>query len=131
LIDADLLEKHAPKIDQGDALIIHTGWDRMWNKPGYVLQGPNMRRNALEWVLEQRISILGVDIPCIEASWSEDNPEEKGGFLGALFGQDILLLAPLVNLDQVSGSEGQLICLPMKVKGTSGAPVRVIFLEKV
>ncbi len=33
LIDASLLERHAPDIEQDDALIIDTGWGKMWNKP--------------------------------------------------------------------------------------------------
>jgi arylformamidase len=128
LIDASLLEKNAPVIEKGDALIIDTGWGKMWNKPGYVLQCPNMRSGAVEWVIEKEVSIFGVDIPCIEASWSEDDEEEKGGLLGALFEKGALLLAPLVNLDKVTEDHGTLICLPLKVLGTSGAPVRAVFI---
>lgn len=130
LIDAALLEKNAPDIKPGDALIIDTGWGKMWNKPGYVLQCPNMLTNAVRWVIEKDISIFGVDIPCIEASWSEDDEEEKGGLLGALFEKGALLVAPLVNLDKITVTEGKLICFPLSVKGTSGAPARVVFIEE-
>lgn len=132
LIDDALLEKNVLEIERGDALIIDTGWGKMWNKPGYVLECPNFLRSALEWVLARDISIFGVDVPCIEASWSEDNKEEKGGLLGELFKKGVLLIAPLVNLERIKGNRGTLICLPLSVKGTSGAPTRVIFtLESV
>jgi kynurenine formamidase len=136
-----MLDAHAPKIDRGDALIIETGWGKMWNKPGYVLQCPNMLKpgyvlqcpnmlkGALEWVLEKDISIFGIDVPCIEASWSEDDEAEKGGLLGEMFKQGVLLVAPLVNLDRVEVDRGTLFCMPMAVKGTSGAPARVLFME--
>jgi kynurenine formamidase len=124
-----MLQDNAPKIDAGEALIIDTGWGKMWNKAGYVLQCPNMAKSAIDWVLEKRVSIFGVDIPCIESAWSENSATEKGGLLGALFKQGVLLVAPLVNLDRVNRKEGTLICLPMKVKGVSGAPARVIFLQ--
>jgi arylformamidase len=130
LIDASLLEANSPVIQRGDALIIDTGWGKMWNKPGYVLQCPNMRSAAIEWVIGKEISIFGVDIPCIEASWSENDEKSKGGLLGALFAKGALLFAPLVNLDKISGNRGTLICLPLKVRGTSGAPTRVIFIEE-
>jgi arylformamidase len=130
LIDAALIERSAPDIEPDEALIIDTGWGGKWNRPGYVLQCPNYLPDALEWVLEKRISIFGVDVPCIEAAWSEGKEGQKGGLLGELFKQDALLLAPLVNLDKVKAYRGKLICLPLAVKGTSGAPVRALFLDE-
>jgi arylformamidase len=138
LIDADLLARHAPRIEKGEALLVATGWGAMWNKPGYVLRCPNMARSALQWVLDHEISLFGVDIPCIEASWSDDDTsemrrvrrrEEKGSLLRTLFERDILLLAPLVKLVDIASERGTLICLPLKLKGTSGAPCRAVFAE--
>jgi len=129
LIDAKLLENNAPIIKKGDALIIDTGWGAMWNKLGYVLDCPNMARSALEWVLEKNISIFGVDIPCIEGAWAEEKDQEKGSLLTALFEKKVLLLAPLINLDKLVKNEGKLICLPINIKGTSGAPVRAIIMQ--
>jgi len=130
LIDANLLIKHASKVEKGDALIIDTGWGRMWNRSGYVLSCPNYLPDALKWVLDQEISIFGVDVPCIEASWSEDDEGERGSLLAELFMSDVLLLAPLVNLEKLNANRGKLICLPLSVKGVSGAPVRAIFVEE-
>ena len=129
LIDDKMLEECAPTINRGDALIIDTGWGSMWNKPGYVLQCPNMLRSALQWVLEKDISIFGVDVPCIEASWSEEDEEEKGGLLSEMFAQGVLLVAPLVNLTMIDTDAGTLFCMPLSVKGTSGAPARVLYME--
>jgi arylformamidase len=130
LVDDAILRKNAPKIESGDALIIETGWGRMWNKPGYVLQCPNLNKSSLQWVLDQDISIFAIDVPCIEGSWSEDDEEEKGSLLGEFFKRDVLLVAPVVNLDKIKGTAGTLICLPLSVKGVSGAPARVIFIEE-
>jgi arylformamidase len=129
LIDSELLARHAPRIEKGDALLVATGWGAMWNTPGYVLRCPNMKRSALEWVLEHEISLFGVDIPCIEASWSEDDSAGKGSLLRTLFERDTLLLAPLVNLETISSASGTLVCLPLNLKGTSGAPCRAVFIE--
>jgi len=131
LIKRELLEKYSPDIKKGEALIIGTGWGRMWNKPGYVLECPNYLRDAMEWILEKDISILGVDVPCIEASWSENDKEEKGSLLSELFKRGTLLVAPLVNIENITKSSGTIYCLPMNVKGSSGAPARVVFIEEV
>lgn len=130
LIGYELLKAHAPKLEKGDALIIDTGWGERWNKPGYLLDCPNFLSNSLEWILDQKVSILGVDVPCIEASWSEGDDETKGGLLGKLFEGGTLLLAPLVNLAKVTADSGTLICLPLFVGATSGAPVRVIYVKE-
>jgi len=130
MIDGDLLAAHAPRIEKGDALLLATGWGTMWNKPDYVLRCPNMKRNAVKCVLEHEISLFGIDIPCIEASWSEDDTAEKGSLLRALFERDTLLLGPLVNLEKTESQSGTLICLPLKLKGTSGAPCRAVFVEE-
>jgi arylformamidase len=130
LIDEKLLAAHAPRIDRGDAVIVEAGWGYRWNGPGYVLECPNLSKKAVEWVLAHDISIFGTDVPCIESSWSEDAVGEKGGLLGMMFKKNVLLAAPLVNLDAIKGSAGVLYCLPMRVKGTSGAPARIMFEEE-
>jgi len=130
LINAELLQKYSPQINPGDALLIGTGWDENWNDPGYVLDSPNMNREAMEWIISNRISLLGVDITCI-VSPREDADLRNRGLLPDLFKSGALLLAPLVHLDRIKGKQGTLICLPMKVKGTSGAPVRAIFIESL
>ena len=129
LITVDLLVQNAPEINPGDALLIGTDWDQQWNKEGFVLDSPNLDRKALQWIIDQKIALLGVDLTCIEASWSEDDEEAKGSLLSFLFESGALLLAPIVNVRKITQKEGILIALPMKIKGTSGAPVRAIFLE--
>ena len=131
LIDEKLLASHAPRsIQPGQAILVATGWGRMWNKPGYVLRCPNFTKGAIAWLLRHEPAICGFDVPCIESSWSEDVVEEKGGLLGMLFKKNALLVAPLVNLEKVRADKGTLYCLPLPVAGTSGAPARVLFEER-
>ena len=129
VIDGKMLEENAPAISPGDALIIDTGWWRFWNKPGYVLDSPNFSRSAMEWIVDKKIGILGLDLTCLESAWSEECVEEKGGLLGMLFSSGALMAAPLVNLGEISKHSGTLCCMPLKVEGTSGAPVRAVYME--
>jgi kynurenine formamidase len=125
------LEAHCPPIRQGDALLIECGWGAQWRSPTYVTDGPGFHPECVPWLLEQPFSLLGVDVPCIAAPWPTSDPTAKveGNMLLPIFEKGILLLAPLVNLDQVSVECGELIALPLKVEGVSGAPCRAIFRE--
>ena len=55
--------------------------------------------------------------------------KQTGNMLVPLFQRGILLLAPLVNLDQIQTPRGQLIALPLNIRAVSGAPCRAVFLE--
>jgi arylformamidase len=129
-IERDHLAEHAPPLRRGDALLIDTGWWKRWNREGYVRTCPHYSRSALLWILEQGISILGVDVPCIEAAWSEEDEGEKGSLIGELFKRDILLAAPLVNLGAIGAERGRIVCLPLSIRGTSGSPARIVFIEE-
>ena len=89
-----------------------------------MLDCPNFLPDALEWIMEKKPSIFGVDVPCIEAAWTGDSGEEKGSILRKIFKRGTLLSAPLVNLDSISGERGTIYCLPLKIRGSSGAPAR-------
>jgi hypothetical protein len=43
----------------------------------------------------------------------------------------MVLLAPVVNLDRISASEGTLITLPLRVAGVCAAPCRAAFIADV
>lgn len=122
------LARHCPPIRPGDALLIDCGWGSRWRSADYVTAGPNFHIDCLDWLLAQPISMLGVDIPCIESARSRpDGVEAAGNMLIPLFKQGVLLLAPLINLDQIQSDRGELIALPLKVEKLSGAPCRAIF----
>jgi arylformamidase len=124
------LAASCPTVRPGDALLIECGWGTRWESPEYVVHGPGFHRDCLPWLLEQPFSILGVDVPCIETARSRpDGTEATGNMLAPLFEKGILLLAPLVNLDQIETPRGELIALPLNIRGVSGAPCRAIFRE--
>ena len=82
-------------IEENKALIIRTGWDRMWNKPNFIKESPHFTKDAMEWLLDKNPSIIGGDIPCF------DDPENSEGLVNMLFEKGALILAPLVNLDEI------------------------------
>jgi arylformamidase len=124
------LEAHCPPVQAGDALLIECGWGAQWRSPNYVLDGPGYHPDCLPWLLAQPFSLLGVDVPCIQSPWPlPDGAQYEGNMLLPVFQKGVLLLAPLVNLDKVQATRGELIVFPLRVEGVSGAPCRALFRE--
>ncbi|MBN1427076.1 MAG: cyclase family protein [Anaerolineae bacterium] len=111
-------------IELGDAVLIATGWDRMWNQPGYVENCPHLHVEAVEWLISQGISLLGADIPNLD---DPAQPRQSG--VRRLFEAGCLLLGPLVNLRQAILNRYLLVALPLKVRGVCGTPCRAILID--
>jgi arylformamidase len=111
-------------VKKGDALLFSTGWDRMWTKENFVKDSPHFTKEAMDWVLERQVSILGGDIPCF------DDPREPNGLVKGLFESGALILAPLVNVWRIRKNRIRLIALAPRVKGTCGLPCRAVALEE-
>jgi kynurenine formamidase len=106
-----------------DVLLVGTGWDRQWDAPNYVTNPPYFTSGAIDWVLAQDISLLGADTPRF------DSPRNPQNFFPKFFAHDILLLAPLVHLDQVRQARGKLVALPIKIDKACASPVRALWIE--
>jgi kynurenine formamidase len=131
LIHGDELAAHCPPVREGDALLIECGWGSQWTAAHFVTAGPNFHLDCLPWLLAQPFSILGVDVPVIESARSRPSGSESAGnMLIPMFKRGVLLLAPLVNLDQVTADRGELIALPLRIQGVCGTPCRAIFMEQ-
>jgi kynurenine formamidase len=109
----------------GEALLIATGWDRNWNKSDFVKESPYFSKNAMDYLLSKRISILGSDIV------SFDDPHASHmDFVEKFFRKDSLILSPLINLGQIKQKKIKLIAFPLKLKGLSASPCRAVGIEK-
>ena len=121
------LEATCPPVCAGDALLIDCGWGSQWQSPAFVSDGPSFHPDCLPWLARQPIALLACDVPCMQAPWAAaGSPEDGSGMLLALFKKGILLLAPIVNLDTVKASRGELIALPLNAARASGSPCRAI-----
>ncbi|MBN1641246.1 MAG: cyclase family protein [Anaerolineae bacterium] len=116
------LERAAQGVDiaPGDALIVDTGWERMWNAPTFIVDSPYYTMDAMRWIVARGVSILGGNMPCY------DNPRGGAGVNKVLFGSGALILAPLVNLASLTGARFRLMAFPLKVRGVCGTPCRAI-----
>jgi arylformamidase len=121
---AQALARTGETLRSGDALLVGTGWDRHWHQPDYVTNPPYFLAGAIDWVLDHGVSLLGGDTP------RYDSPNNPQNFFPKFFRHDILLLAPVINLDQVRTPRGKLTALPLPIKGACASPVRALWIEE-
>ena len=111
---------------RGAALLVATGWDAMWGRPGFVERCPYFVPEAMDWVVARCVRLLGLDVPCVQ------DPRHDDGALNRLFfAEDRLPSAPPVNLRQAGSGPNTLVALPLNIPGVCGTPVRAVLVEGV
>jgi arylformamidase len=123
-VTAGELEAAVADDPRGAALLVATGWDAMWGRPGFVERCPYFLPEAMDWVVERGVRLLGLDVPC-----AQDPRHDDGALNRVFFAEDRLLLAPLVNLRQAGRGRQTLVALPLNIPGVCGTPVRAVLVE--
>ena len=123
------------KIPDGNIVLLQTGFGEYWpdslkylgtNKrgPEGVAEShfPGLQPEAAEWLTKNRkIKAIGIDTASIDYGQSQ-----VYGSHVALMGQNIPAFENVANLKEVPVTGAQIIALPMKIKGGSGGPLRII-----
>ena len=114
---------NAGVIQEGDAILVGTGWGRYWTHPDYLEASPYMTKAAMEWLIGKKPFLLGGDSP----RW--ENLQKPEGFFKDFFEANILLMGPCINLEKASLPRCRLTALPLKIVRTSCAPCRAVIVE--
>lgn len=132
----DLLDwetKHGP-IPDGAIVLLHTGYSRFWpdllTYTGTTLTGaeavpflhfPGLDPEAAQWLVDNRnIKAVGLDTPSIDYGQSSEFLAHR-----ILCAAGLTIYENLTNLGQLPPKGSFIIALPMKIKGGSGAPLRI------
>jgi kynurenine formamidase len=125
----DVAAAQAVTVGSGDIVLVRTGTGALWEDPGEYERGGGVARDASQWLADQDVLAVGAD----NLAWDDiglTDPE-----LGALPGHLILLVRSgiyiLENLYLEDLSQGQVYefvvaCLPLKMAGATGSPVRPV-----
>jgi kynurenine formamidase len=118
-------ELNKTEIKPGQAVLVNAGWSDYWSRKEFVSHSPYFTEAAIDYLLEKKISLLGSDLT------SFDHPQAPYmKLLKKLFEKNVLILSPLVNLNQITEPIVELIVFPLKLKGLSASPCRAVVREK-
>lgn len=125
------------KIPDGSIVLLQTGFGQYWaDRKKYLgtdrlgaeavaeLHFPGLHPDAAEWLIKNRkISAIGIDTASIDYGQSQTFDSHV-----KLMSENIPAFENVANLDKVPAKGAHIIALPMKIKGGSGAPLRIIAL---
>lgn len=127
------LAKQSLKIEPGDAVIIHTGWGKLWEKDNarYVKSCPGIGVAAAEWLAKQDPMLLGADNWPVEVAPSKTPNASLPVHQIALVVNGIHLLENM-KLDELASKgvhEFAFVMQPLKVQGGSGSTVAPVAIR--
>ena len=133
--DLQRWEKANGRIPDGCILLIETGWGKFYPKRAQYLgtdhrgeqavaelHFPGLDPAAARWIVNNRkISILGIDTASIDRGQSQLFEVHQ-----ILFKAGICALENVADLDRLPAKGAEVIALPMKIQGGTGAPARIV-----
>jgi kynurenine formamidase len=124
------LQRQKLMLHPGDAVVVHTGWGRLWDTDGqrYLKTNPGLTTAAAEWLAKQDPMLIGTDNGPVGVTPDPDAGLSNPVHQIALVVNGIHLLENL-KLDELAGRqvyEFALIVQPLKIQGGTGSTVAPI-----
>lgn len=124
------------EIPPGAIVLIRTGWGSRWpDRARYLgttktgdagvaeLHFPGLDLDAARLLVRRRVSAVGIDTPSIDYGQSKTFQVHR-----RLFASNVPAFENVANLEQLPVTGAFVIALPMKIKGGSGGPLRIVAL---
>ncbi len=123
------------RLPEGAVVLINSGWQQYWPDEEQVLgtaergqeatddlHFPGLHPDAARWLAENRdVDLVGLDTPSIDHGQSQDFMSHR-----ILYGANVVGLENVNNLDELPASGAYVMVMPMKIRGGSGGPARVV-----
>ena len=115
-------------IGTGDVIVIRTGNAIVWDRPEEYLAGPGVGLDGARWLAERRPLAVGADNVALDVPGRVD--EELGTTLPChviLIVRNGIYIVENLALEELSRDgvrEFVFVCLPLKMRGVTGSPVR-------
>ena len=127
------IEKQKLKLQSGDAIILHTGWGKLWGKDNarYAKGGPGIGVAAAEWLAKQDPMLVGADNSSVEVSPNPD-PQVSLPIHQIMLVVNGIHLLENMKLDELAAKrvyEFALIVQPLKIQGGTGSTVAPIAIR--
>ena len=125
----EVLHTQETEVREGDVVLVHTGWGRNWGDAEKTLSGePGLGKACAEWAVEKNIVCWGLDQFATDPIPFEFPGEALPMHIAMLTKAGIRLMENVNMADIVEDKvyEFLTIVAPLKIKGGTGSPVRLL-----
>ncbi len=125
VLDIQEFEKTHGTIQPGSFIIVRTGWEKFWHTPDQYRNNliyPSIAGEAANFLLERQIVGLGID------TLSPDRPEDGYPVHAAILGVGKYIIENIANSETLPPVGSYTLALPIKIKGGTESPIRLIAL---
>ncbi len=128
LITPKVLEKFENEngqIPSNTFVIFHTGWDQYWHdakKYRNDLKFPSLHVDTAKLLVERNVAGIGIDTLSPDAI-GEDFPVHR-----VLLGAGIYIVENVANAKELPPVGARIIVMPLKIKGGTESPIRLVAL---
>jgi kynurenine formamidase len=105
---------------RGSAVLLHTGWDRHFATPEYLMGSPFLEAEAVAYLVEQGVALVGIDSLNIDDTESGGERPAHTGLLAA----GIHVVEHLTRLGELPARGARFTAAPPAVRGFGTFPVR-------
>jgi len=132
--DFEAWERTHTRVPEGAIVLVRTGWGSRWpDRDRYLgtiktgaaavpeLHFPGLHPDAARWLVARKVHAVGIDTPSIDYGQSATFDTHQ-----ILFAADIPAFENVAHLSAVPATGAFVIALPMKIRGGSGGPLRLV-----
>ena len=118
------------RVERGDVLLVRLGYGPLWSEPERYLTGAGASGDASLWAIERGVVAVGAD----NMTWDSLNARDPDtganlpGHLYLLVRHGVYIIENL-NLEELAADRAYVslfVCLPLKLVGATGSPVRPV-----
>jgi arylformamidase len=120
-IGVDVLKANGDAVAASEFVLFHTGWSALWGQKGYFEDFPILSPEAVDWLCRRGLKGVGFDTVSAD-------PVGAPVFANhlAFFRAGLILIENLTGLAPLAGRSFLFSCLPLKMDGADGSPVRAV-----
>jgi arylformamidase len=104
---------------EGQAVLLHTGWDRNWGTDRYGQDAPYLTGAGARWLADHGVRLVGIDSVNIDDAADGERPAHS-----LLLAAGIPVVEHLTGLDQVPATGARFTATPPRLHGFGTFPVR-------
>ncbi len=130
----DFLTKHMLEVKPNMIVLIMTGRDQYMGTEKFFTHGTGMSAEATKWLIDQGVKMMGIDqwgwdLPLpylVEEAKKQQNPDLfwEAHLVGV--DKEYCHMEQLTNLNSLPHSGFNVAAFPLKIKGASAGPTRVV-----